>query len=81
MWFWADSCTGLITRETYKFITMEQRALKIINNCLNTNIFSYLETPGGQSYFLYLNFAHFFQHQCQLDICGILKQLFSFIGV
>ncbi len=36
---------------------MEQRTLKIENNCLNTNIYSYLksETYGGQSYNLYLN--------------------------
>ncbi len=27
---------------------MEQRTLKIVNNCLNTNIYSYLETYGGQ---------------------------------
>jgi hypothetical protein len=35
---------------------MEQRA----NNCLNTNINSYLETSGGQSSNLYLNGVHFF---------------------
>jgi hypothetical protein len=28
---------------------MEQLALKIVNSCLNTNIYSYLETSGGQS--------------------------------
>ncbi len=28
---------------------MEQNALKNVNNCLNTNIYSYLETSGGQS--------------------------------
>ncbi len=28
---------------------MEQRALKIVNNYLNTNIYSYLKTSGGQS--------------------------------
>ncbi len=26
---------------------MEQRALKNVNNCLNTNIYSYLETSGA----------------------------------
>jgi hypothetical protein len=41
-------------------ILMEQRALKNVNNGLNTNIYSYLETSGGQSYNLYLNFVHFF---------------------
>jgi hypothetical protein len=27
---------------------MEQHAFKSVNNCLNTNIYSYLETSGGQ---------------------------------
>ncbi len=39
---------------------MEQPALKNVNNCLNTNIYSFLETTGGQSYNLYLNVVHFF---------------------
>ncbi len=39
---------------------MEQRTLKIVNNCLNANIYSYLETYGGQSFNLYLNVVHFF---------------------
>ncbi len=39
---------------------MEQHALKNVNNCLNTNIYSYLETFGGQSSNLYLNVIHFF---------------------
>ncbi len=43
---------------------MEQGALSNVNNCLNTNIYSYLETSGGQSSSLYLNEVHFFQHQC-----------------
>jgi hypothetical protein len=30
-----------------------------INNCLNTNIYSYLETSGGQSSNPYLNVVHF----------------------
>ncbi len=41
-------------------IRIEQRALKNVNNCLNTNIYSYLETSGAQSYNLYLNVVHFF---------------------
>ncbi len=28
--------------------SMEQRTLKSVNNCLNTNIYSYLETSGGK---------------------------------
>jgi hypothetical protein len=39
---------------------MEQQALKNVNNCFNTNIYSYLETSGGQSSSLYLNVGHFF---------------------
>ncbi len=38
---------------------MEQRALKNVSNCLNTNIYSYLETSGGKSYDLYLQVVHF----------------------
>ncbi len=36
------------------------RFKKNINNCLNTNIYSYLETSGGQSSNPYLNVVHFF---------------------
>jgi hypothetical protein len=39
---------------------MELRALKNVNNYLNTNINSYLETSGDQSSNLYLNVVHFF---------------------
>jgi hypothetical protein len=39
---------------------MEQHTLKIVNNCLNTNIYSYLETSSGQRYNPYLNVVHFF---------------------
>jgi hypothetical protein len=37
---------------------MEQRALKNISNCMNANIYSYLETSGGQSSNPYLNVVH-----------------------
>jgi hypothetical protein len=40
--------------------SMEQQALENVNNCLNTNVYSYLETSGGQSYSLYLNVVNFF---------------------
>jgi hypothetical protein len=39
---------------------MEQRALKNVNNCLKTNIYSYLETSGGKNNNPYLNVIHFF---------------------
>ncbi len=41
-------------------VTMEEHALKNVNNCLNTNFYSYLETSGGQSSNLYLKVVHFF---------------------
>ena len=39
---------------------MEQRDLENGNNYLNTNIYSYLKTSGGQSSNLYLNVVQFF---------------------
>ncbi len=39
---------------------MEERRFKNVNNCLNTNIYSSLETPGGQSSNPYLNVDKFF---------------------
>ncbi len=39
---------------------IKQRAFKNRNNCLNTNISSYLETSGIQSSNIYLNVVHFF---------------------
>jgi hypothetical protein len=38
---------------------MEQQTLKNVNNYLNTNIYSYLETTGGQSSNQYLNVNFF----------------------
>ncbi len=51
---------------------------KNVNNDLNTNIYSYLETSGGQISSLY---SSFFQHQSQLDIWSSLRLLFFCIGV
>ncbi len=39
---------------------VEQHALENVSKCLNTNIYSYLEISGGQSFNLYLNIVHFF---------------------
>jgi hypothetical protein len=39
---------------------MEECALKNVNNYLNTNIYSYLETSGDQNSNIYLNVVHFF---------------------
>ncbi len=43
---------------------MEQHALENVNSGLNTNIYSYFETSGGQSCNLYLYVVHFFQREC-----------------
>ncbi len=53
------SFLALQTHDVSLVILMEQNALKIVNNCLNTNIYSYLETSGGQSYNLYLTVVPF----------------------
>jgi hypothetical protein len=34
--------------------------IKNVNNSLNTNIYTHIETPGNQSSNLYLNVVHFF---------------------
>ncbi len=39
---------------------MEQHTLKMANNCLNTNIYYYLETSSGQSSSINLNVVYFF---------------------
>ncbi len=39
---------------------MEQHALKNVYNCLNTNIYSYLETSCGESYNLFIKVGHLF---------------------
>ncbi len=41
-------------------LPMEPCTFKNANNCLNTNIYFYLETSGGKSFNLYLNAVHFF---------------------
>jgi len=41
-------------------LPMDQRTFKNANNFLNTNIYSYLETSGGQSSNLNLNVVHIF---------------------
>jgi hypothetical protein len=41
------------------FSCNKQHALKKVNNGWNTNVYSYLETSGGQSSNPYLNVVHF----------------------
>ncbi len=38
---------------------MERHTFKNVNNCLNANIYSYLDTSGSQSSDQYLNVDHF----------------------
>ncbi len=45
--------------KTLIYSLMEQCALKNANNCLNANIYSYLETFGSQNSNLYLNVVPF----------------------
>jgi hypothetical protein len=45
---------------------MEQRTFNNVNNYLNTNIYSYLETSGSQSSNLYLNVVRFFNTSANL---------------
>jgi len=53
-------CTDSMTLCVVKFNIMEELALKNVNNCLNTNIYFYLETFGSQSSSLNVNVVHFF---------------------
>ncbi len=41
---------------------MEQHALKNVNSCLNTNIYSYLKKYSCQNSNLYLKVVHFLKH-------------------
>ncbi len=76
-------CLWLLSRVTdcEIFLPMEQHALKNVNNCLNANFYFYLETSGGQNFKSLFNCSSFLQHQCELEICSSLRQLFSCIGV
>ncbi len=52
----SDATIWSITLES----SMEQHTLKNVNSCLNTYIYSYLETSGSQSFYLHLFVVHFF---------------------
>jgi hypothetical protein len=58
---------------------MEQHAFKNVNNCLNTNIYSYSETSGCQSSNFYLKLfifstPGFIRHLWQLKTVVILHR-------
>ncbi len=44
----------------FVFKNVNDLALKNVNNNLNINIYSYLETSGGKSSNIYLYIVHFF---------------------
>jgi hypothetical protein len=46
----------------YSLQIIEERALKSVNNCLNTNIYSYKETCNGLSSILFKKVVHFFNN-------------------
>ncbi len=47
-------------RNEFATLPMEQHTLKNVNNHLNTNIYSYLETSSGQSSNIYLDKVNLF---------------------
>ncbi len=55
-WRGVEICRRLVVNG---YFDLPGPILKIVNNCLNTNIYSYLETSGGQSSNLYLNVVHY----------------------
>ncbi len=50
----------IFLKNLYECPPVEHHALKNVNNYFYTNIYSYLETSGGQSSNPYLNVFHFF---------------------
>jgi hypothetical protein len=52
--------TRLLSYVGFVINRKEQSTLYNVNNCLNTKIYSYLETSDGKSSNLYLNVVHFF---------------------
>jgi hypothetical protein len=83
----------LLNNGTTSKKVMEQHALKSGHNCLNTNIYSYQETCGGQSSNLYLNVVTFstpvlirhlrqlktvvFLHWCLISVALLLSCYFQ----
>ncbi len=55
---------------------MERHTLKNVNNCLNSNIDSYLDTSGGQSSNLYLNVVYGFNTRVNETSVAVLDSCF-----
>ncbi len=53
------SLSDAILKEDFLSLQMEEFALNNVNNCFNTNIYSYLETSGGPSSNPYLSVVYF----------------------
>ncbi len=61
IWKWMPMTMKWMTKdETNENGFNGTASFKNVNNCLNTNIYSYLETSVDQS----SNLCSFFQHQC-----------------
>ncbi len=60
----------------YAIEAMEQHDFKNVNNCLNTNIYSFLEASAGQSSNLYLNVVHFFNTSANRHLWRLKTVLF-----
>ncbi len=71
--------TNIIILANFSIELMEHHTLKNVRHCLNNNIYSYLETSGGQSSNLYLNTVPFFNTSVKLDICGNLRMFFPIL--
>jgi hypothetical protein len=53
--------------QNFEFVLLNGTArFKNLNNCLNTNIYSYLETSGGKSSNPYLNVVQYFNTSVNL---------------
>jgi hypothetical protein len=52
---------------------MEQHALKNVNNCLNTNIYFYLDTSGGNGIKLFLSKIYVFLYKARVFWNGLEK--------
>jgi hypothetical protein len=55
---------------------MELQALKNVNSYLKTNIYSYVETSGGEISNLYLNVVHFFNTSVKMASVAALDCCF-----
>jgi len=60
IWWLTEPHSFIFCLNLFISIEWNSMALSNVSNCLDTNIYSYLETSGGKSYILYLIIVHFF---------------------